>query len=163
MTSGHHAANPEHGSTDPTSDPTPDPDSDAASDPGSLKAELLELEHRGWRSLCDGTGSEVYGSLMTEDGVMVLAHGEVFDRPTVVASLRHAPPWSGYEITDERLVGLGPGSAALVYRATAYREDPGSEFTALMSSAYTRRDGTWRLALYQQTPVPPPARGAEGA
>ncbi|WP_393916544.1 hypothetical protein [Halostreptopolyspora alba] len=40
-----------------------------------MQEEPLELEHRGWRPLCDGTGADFYGSLMTEDGVMVLAHG----------------------------------------------------------------------------------------
>jgi len=118
--------------------------------------ELLELEHRGWRSLCDGTGADFYGSLMTEDGVMVLAHGQIFDRPTVVASLADAPPWSGYEISDERLIGLGPDSAALAYRARAHRGigESAVTFTALMSSVYTRRHGAWQLAVYQQTPVP---------
>ncbi|GAA4897717.1 nuclear transport factor 2 family protein [Streptomonospora salina] len=124
--------------------------------PDSLKAELLELEHRGWRSLCDGTGSDFYGSLMTEDGVMVLAHGEVFDRAAVVASLSGAPTWDGYEITGERVAGLGPDTAALVYRARAHRGGADAVFTALMSSVYTRRDGAWRLVLYQQTPVPHP-------
>ncbi len=37
--------------------------------------ELLTLERRGWDSLCDGTGGEFYGGPMTDDGVMVLAHG----------------------------------------------------------------------------------------
>ncbi|MDT0304207.1 nuclear transport factor 2 family protein [Streptomonospora wellingtoniae] len=151
MMSGHDAANDEHGSASPPPGPNP------PRDPDALKAELLDLEHQGWRSLCDGTGSDFYGALMTEDGVMVLAHGEAFDRPTVVASLKHAPPWSGYAITDERLVVLGPDSAALIYRARAYRDGAESAFTALMASCYTRRDGAWRLALYQQTPIPPPA------
>ncbi|KII00502.1 hypothetical protein LP52_01400 [Streptomonospora alba] len=119
-----------------------------------LQGELLELEHRGWRSLCDGTGADFYGSLMTADGLMVLAHGQAFDRATVVASLNEAPTWSGYEIDDVRLVAVGPDEAALVYRARAHRGSADSEFVALMSSVYTRRDGAWRLALYQQTPVP---------
>ncbi|MFD0775282.1 DUF4440 domain-containing protein [Streptomonospora algeriensis] len=125
-----------------------------------LYAELLELEHRGWRSLCEGTGADFYGSLMTEDGVMVLAHGQVFDRAAVIASLNDAPTWDGYEIDEVRLVPVGPGDAALVYRARAHRGSAESAFAALMSSVYTRRDGAWRLALYQQTPVPPPASGS---
>ncbi|WP_460999013.1 nuclear transport factor 2 family protein [Streptomonospora sediminis] len=118
--------------------------------------ELLELEHRGWRSLCDGSGADFYGEIMAEDGVMVLAHGRVLDRAAVAASLQDAPPWSGYQISDERIIGLGPGDAVLVYRARAHRGSADTAFTALMSSVYTRRGGTWRLALYQQTPVPPP-------
>jgi hypothetical protein len=116
--------------------------------------ELLDLEHEGWRSLCDSTGGTFYGSIMTADGVMVLAHGQVFDRTAVVASLNDAPPWRAYEITDERLVQLGDRDAALVYRGRAYRDGEEPAFEALMSSVYTRVDGAWRLALYQQTPVP---------
>ena len=116
--------------------------------------ELLDLEHQGWKSLCDSTGADFYGSVMTDDGVMVLAHGEVLDRAAVVASLNDAPPWRTYEISDERLVPVGDGDAILVYTGRAYRDDEQPAFVALMSSVYTREGDAWRLALYQQTPVP---------
>jgi len=116
--------------------------------------ELLELEHRGWQSLCDGTGADFYGRIMTGEGVMVLAHGQVFDRQQVIDSLNEAPPWRVYEITDERLITLSDDHAILVYTGRAYRDADEPAFVALMSSVYTRQDGTWRLALYQQTPVP---------
>lgn len=116
--------------------------------------ELLDLEHRGWRSLCDGTGADFYGSVMTDDGVMVLAHGQVLNREAVVASLADAPPWRTYEIVDERLVPLGERGAILVYTGRAYRDGEQPAFVALMSSVYTRAGDVWKLALYQQTPVP---------
>jgi hypothetical protein len=115
--------------------------------------ELLTLERRGWDSLCDGTGGEFYGGLMTDDGVMVLAHGFALPRDAVVASLGDAPPWAGYEIRDPRLVALGDDATALVYTGQAWR-DGEPVFEALMSSVYVRRDEGWRLALYQQTPIP---------
>lgn len=117
-------------------------------------SELLRLENAGWKSLCDGTGGDFYGSIMTEDGVMVLADGSVLDRDAVVASLDDAPAWAAYEITDERLVDLGADGAAFVYRGRGFRASGGPPFDALMSSVYVRRDGRWRLALYQQTPIP---------
>lgn len=116
--------------------------------------ELLDLEHQGWTSLCDSTGADFYGRIMTRDGVMVLAHGQVFDRQAVIDSLNRAPPWRSYEIADERLVALGEDHAILVYTGRAYRGDDEPAFVALMASVYTRRDGAWRLALYQQTPLP---------
>ncbi|GAA4700482.1 hypothetical protein APR04_000088 [Promicromonospora umidemergens] len=116
--------------------------------------ELLDLEHQGWKSLCDSTGADFYGSVMTEDGVMVLANGVVLDRPAVVASLGAAPPWRTYRISDERLIRLGDRDAILVYTGRAYRDGAEPAFVALMSSVYTRQDDAWRLALYQQTPVP---------
>ncbi|MDO5052548.1 MAG: nuclear transport factor 2 family protein [Pseudoclavibacter sp.] len=115
--------------------------------------EVLELEHRGWAALCRGDGGGFYGRLMAPDAVMVLAHGFVLDREAVVASLDGAPPWERYEITGERAVPLGPDAVALVYTARAWRGE--SCFQALMSSSYRRDEhGAWRLALYQQTPLP---------
>jgi hypothetical protein len=114
--------------------------------------DLEALERAGWDALCAGTGGQFYGSLMTPDAVMVLAHGAVLDRDQVVASLDEAPPWTAYRLSDARAVTLGPDAAALVYRGEASR--PGQDFAALMTSCYVRRDGDWRLAVYQQTPIP---------
>ncbi|WP_137772211.1 MULTISPECIES: nuclear transport factor 2 family protein [unclassified Microbacterium] len=116
--------------------------------------ELLDLEHQGWKSLCDSTGADFYGQIMSSDGVMILAHGQVFDRKAVIDSLNEAPPWRTYDITDEQLIALSEDHAILVYTGRAYRDEDEPAFVALMSSVYTRQDGTWRLALYQQTPVP---------
>ena len=110
--------------------------------------DLERLERAGWDALCAGTGSDFYGTLMTADGVMVLAHGMVLDRDDVVASLGEAPPWASYSLSELRVVPLGDDASALVYRADAAR--PGTEFSALMTSVYVRRDGEWRLAVYQQ-------------
>lgn len=120
----------------------------------SLKTTLVQLEAQGWDSLCDGTGGQFYGELMTQDAVMVLANGMVMDRAAVIESLEHAPPWSGYEIGDERVIRTGPDSAILVYLGRASRDGDASSFVAIMSSAYRLQDGEWRLCLYQQTPVP---------
>lgn len=117
-------------------------------------AELLELEHQGWSTLCDGSGAEFYGRLMTPEALMVLAHGLALDRQAVVASLNEAPPWQSYDISNERLVEVDEHTAVLVYTARASRGSD-DQFHALMSTVYTRRDGQWWLALYQQTPVPP--------
>lgn len=116
--------------------------------------DLLELEHQGWEALCRGTGADFYGQLMTDDAVMVLAHGVAMDRAAVIASLDDAPTWDGYEIAEERVIEVAEDCAILVYSGRARRGDE-PEFHALMSSVYTRGEsGRWRLALYQQTVVP---------
>ena len=115
--------------------------------------ELLALERAGWRSLCESTGDDFYGRLMTDDGLMVLVDGSVLDRAAVVASLGHAPPWATFEIREPRIVTLGAELAVLVYTGAARRD--GADFVARMSSAYVRVDGAWRLALYQQTLAAP--------
>lgn len=118
-----------------------------------LHEALLELEREGWNSLCESTGDEFYGRTMSDDAVMVLAHGEVMDRSMAVAALSQAPPWKMYDISQSRVVETGPDSAALVYLGTAYRQEDEPAFIALMSSVYVRQHGEWRLALYQQTPI----------
>ena len=118
-----------------------------------MRDELEHLEREGWHSLCTGTGSEFYGRVMTEDGLMVLANGQVMTRKEIVAALREAPPWASYDIADLRRVPMGPDATALVYVGTAHR-DEGAPVVAAMTSTYTRVDGQWRLALYTQTPVP---------
>ncbi len=119
-----------------------------------MKKTLLDLETRGWESLCHGTGGDFYGGLMTDDAVMVLANGMVMDRIAVVESLGQAPPWSSYEISNERVIRNGSDSACLVYVGTARRDGEQPAFVAVMSSVYRRQDDGWRLSLYQQTPIP---------
>ncbi|WJL94959.1 DUF4440 domain-containing protein [Microbacterium sp. ET2] len=114
--------------------------------------ELLDWERRGWESLCDGTSAHFYGELMTDDAVMVLATGAVMDRSQVRDALAASPTWDSFEIADERLVEVGPGAAALVYRGTA-RRGMTEPFVAAMTSVYTCIDGEVRLKLYQQTPA----------
>lgn len=120
----------------------------------ALKLEsLLDMERRGWDSLTDRRGGDFYGRLMTPDAVMVLVNGMVLDRDGVVQSLNDSPPWSSYELSDERVVGVGAEAAALVYTASARRDDEPEAFVALMSSVYRVVDGELRLALYQQTTI----------
>jgi hypothetical protein len=119
----------------------------------TLLDELLDLEHAGWRSLCDATGGEFYGRTMTDDARMVLVDGSVLDRAGVAASLSDAPPWASYEIAEPYVVRLGDDAASLVYTGVARREQ-GDDFVARMASTYVRAGGGWRLALYQQTPLP---------
>jgi len=116
--------------------------------------ELLELERAGWRSLCDSTGAEFYRATMTDDAVMVLANGQVMTRDEVVAALAQAPPWASFDLSDVRVVSMGEDAAALVYVGTARRDGDDEPFVGAMSSVYVRRDATWKLALYQQTPIP---------
>ncbi len=112
--------------------------------------ELLELEHAGWRSLCDSSGGAFYGHLMADDGRMVLANGVVMSRSEVIESLEHAPPWSGYAIDDPVTTTLSDDVAVLIYTGTGHRDD-GDDFTGVMSSVYVRRESGWKLAHYQQT------------
>lgn len=116
--------------------------------------DALETEQRGWDALCDGTGADVYGQLMTPDGVMVLASGDVMDRDTVVAALRQAPTWRRYEIREPRLIPAGRDAMVLVYVGAAWRDGDEPAFVGPMASVYVRTPDGLRLACYQQTAQP---------
>ena len=47
---------------------------------------------------------------------------------------------------------LGEDSSSVVYTGTGHRGDDESPFVGVMTSVYVRRDGGWKLAVYQQTP-----------
>lgn len=113
-------------------------------------ATLTGLERQGWDALCTQAGSTFYGSLMTDDAIMVLVNGFTMDKDAVVASLDNAPAWDNYTISDERIVRVGADAAALVYRATAHREGE-APFEAIMTSVYVTSTEGPRLALYTQT------------
>ncbi|QWC85754.1 nuclear transport factor 2 family protein [Nocardioidaceae bacterium] len=119
-----------------------------------LWEQISDLEHRGWRALCGGSGGHFYADLMTEDGLMVLAGGRVMDREEVRGSLGEVSHWDTFEISEEKLVTPGADVAVLVYLGVGHRGE--ETFTARMSSTYVRTSpagaGPWRLALYTQTP-----------
>lgn len=125
------------------------PDVDAG--PTGLLRELEAVERAGWDALCTGDGARFDADLRTDDGVMVLAHGQAMGRAAVVESLPGGPAWDRYELTDLTVVPAGPDAATLVYRAAAHRTGA-PPFTALMTSTYARLDDRWRLTVYTQTP-----------
>ena len=114
--------------------------------------ELEGLERRGWEALSGPDGAAFYADLMADDGVMVFP-GMVLDRHRTLRAIAAEPPWSEFDLSDLRVIEAGPDSGVVVYRANARRAGE-APYHALMSTAYVRRDGRWRLVLHQQTPFP---------
>jgi hypothetical protein len=107
--------------------------------------ELLKIE----RELGGGTG-DTYRKHLTEDAVVVVP-GAAITREQTALAIDATPGWDEFEITDERVVPLTGDSAILTYRWSSRRGE--ETYEALMSSVYVKRDGEWKLALHQQTPV----------
>ena len=76
----------------------------------------------------------------------------VLTRADTIAAIESAPPWTTYDIQDPRVIALTPDSGIVVYRVIAQRagQDP---YSAMISSTFVRRDGSWKLAFHQQTPT----------
>lgn len=109
------------------------------------------LERAGWQSLCDSTGGQFYGDLMTEDALMVLVGGMILTREEVVDSLSDAPAWSRFEIVEPRFITVSADVVTLVYTGKSWRDEDTVPFMAAMSSTYVLSDDGWKLTLYQQT------------
>ena len=114
-----------------------------------LRAELEDLECRGWEALSGAGGATFYETVMADDGVMVFP-GMVMDRATSLETIRSVMPWSRFDLHDVSVVG-DSHIGLITYRATAKRGDA-PEYEAMMSSVYVRRNGEWRLLLHQQSP-----------
>jgi hypothetical protein len=109
--------------------------------------ELLKIE----RELGGGNG-DTYRKHLTDDAVVVVP-GAAIDREQTAFAIDATPGWDEFEIEDERVVPLTDDSAILTYRWSSRRGD--ETYQALMSSVYVKRDGEWKLALHQQTPITP--------
>jgi hypothetical protein len=114
--------------------------------------EPWELERAGWKALAAGgeAATRFYDAVLAGEVVFVFPGGmRIDDRDAVLASMGGAP-WDAYELTDERIVVLGPESQVVTYVANGRRGTV--EYRALVTSAYANVAGRWRLVLHQQTP-----------
>lgn len=114
--------------------------------------ELLDALLRVDEALAQGTGDD-YRRALTDDAVVALPGMGLLDREGCAAALdaSDATGWDRIEMHDPRLVALGDDAAAVAYRFDGTRGD--FRYAALMTSAYVRRDGEWKLAVHQQTPL----------
>jgi hypothetical protein len=109
--------------------------------------ELLAIE----RELGGGTG-DTYRRHLTDDAVVVVP-GAAITREQCAFAIDATPGWDEFDIEDPRTVELTPDSVVLTYRWSSRRGD--ETYQALMSTVYVKRDGDWKVALHQQTPVTP--------
>ena len=117
--------------------------------------ELVELERSAWQALTTSgeAAAAFYDDVLAADVLMLLPGPMVIDdRAAVVDSMR-GEPWRSFELSNERVLELDSRSAVLAYEVHAQRGD--MDYRALLNSTYVRddEDGSWKLALHQQTPV----------
>jgi uncharacterized protein (TIGR02246 family) len=112
---------------------------------------LLALEERAWRASGDRAWYEDY---LADDVVMLFpSPAELMERDEILDAVEGARPWATVEIEDRHVLRLDTGAVALAYRATAAREGDEAPYMTAATSIYVERDGRWRLALHQQTPL----------
>ncbi|MGB3483657.1 MAG: DUF4440 domain-containing protein [Mycobacterium sp.] len=115
---------------------------------------LVTLEHRGWQSLCDGTGGEFCRNVLADDVLIELGNGTVMDKVALAQTLAKPlamPPWSSYQITGAHLVSVGAKAAALEYIGTGYPDTGNPTFVGTLCSMYRRSEDGWKLVLCRHT------------
>ena len=114
--------------------------------------ELVELEERGWQALAtEGAAGQFYAEVLDQEVLMLLPGGlTIADRDAALGAMS-GPPWSEYLI-EKPIARLLTRDAGFVAYGVRARRGDAPPYSALVSSAYVRRDGSWRLAFHQQTP-----------
>jgi hypothetical protein len=112
----------------------------------SLRDDLYDLE----RKLGDGNG-DTYREHLADDAVVVVP-GQALSKEETAQAMDASPGWDELSFDDERFVQLGDDTALLSYRFSGRRGED-FRYTALMGSLYVRRDGSWKMAFHQQTPL----------
>jgi hypothetical protein len=118
----------------------------------SLAEELLNLEHKQFKALAGAAEAVAfYSDHLTEDGVLAGPYG-ILDRETTIQMVPKSAVLTDYDIKSPRLIQLTESSAVIVYQMTQHRQgmDP---YDANICTVYVRRDGEWRMAYHQQTPL----------
>jgi hypothetical protein len=117
-----------------------------------LAQQLLEVERRLWKNDVD-----LYRDNLVEDALLVFPETGVIDRSFALDAIRienaAGSRWADVTFEDVRALPLVPDAAVLTYRVTARWAHESTELTALASSVYVRRNGGWKVALHQQSPV----------
>lgn len=106
-----------------------------------------ELERRFWLE-----GADFYREHLADEFLMLFPGVGVMLRSEAIQGIEGGQRWTEVRIQDQHSLELGPESRLICYEAKARRED-GEEYSALVSSVYMRRDGSWKLTFHQQSPV----------
>jgi hypothetical protein len=114
-----------------------------------VRRELIEIEQLFWRAAGD---RDLYAKHLAADAIHVFPGWGVASREAVLSGVAEADPWKTFTIEHPEVIMLSDRSAALVYQTSAERET-GSPYEAAITSVYRRRDGSWELAVHQQTPL----------
>ncbi|WNZ23271.1 nuclear transport factor 2 family protein [Leptolyngbya sp. NK1-12] len=115
---------------------------------------LIDLETQGWHALSTGgeASKQFYSSVLRDDAVMLFPGGIRLDGKENILQSLAAQPWKSFQIEAPQVISLSETVGVLVYQVTAQREGS-NPYGALITSTYVLSDGTWKLALHQQTLV----------
>ncbi len=117
-----------------------------------LVDELLAVERQLWKN-----DAERYGHHLIDEALLVFPETGVIGRQVALDAIRQENAegrrWAEVDIGDVHALELGRDAAVLTYRVAARWEHEAARYTSLASSVFVQRNGEWKLALHQQTPL----------
>jgi hypothetical protein len=117
-----------------------------------LEKRLIDVEKQLWKN---DSGS--YQHHLTDEALLVFPETGVITKAiaidAILAENVEGRRWAEVKFDEVRSLRIGEDVALLTYRVAARWEHEESKISALASSVYVKRDGVWKLAFHQQTPV----------
>lgn len=102
------------------------------------------------RELAGGDG-DTYRRLLTDDAVVIVP-GTRLSKEECAAAVDASLGWDAITFAQRQVISIDDATALVTYRFDGTRGD--IRYSALAASLYVRREGAWRMALHQQTPLP---------
>ncbi len=117
-----------------------------------LQEHLLRTERELWTN-----NAVLYQDTLVPEALLVFPETGVITRDAAVEAIRQENAegrrWAEVHMQQVRTLVLSDEAVLITYRVAARWEHEQAQIEALASSAYVRRDGGWKLAFHQQTPL----------
>jgi hypothetical protein len=119
----------------------------------SIKDDLLTIERGFWSADAGFYEQNLDDVCVTAFATMAGA----FRKQDIAAMIKDTDRWRDLSMNVRGFLEPVPGFAILTYDAKATRKT-GDPYAAVVSSGYVMRNGAWKMAFHQQTPVDAGAR-----
>ena len=114
----------------------------------ALEQDLMQLEKGFWTE-----GGDYYREHVDEDCLVAFeGMAGVHSNEEIAGMNPGAGNWTGAKLEEKGLIELSDESLILTYEVSATKKD-GATHRALCSTGYVKRDGEWKMAFHQQTPL----------
>jgi hypothetical protein len=114
----------------------------------ALEQDLMKLEKGFWTE-----GGDYYRDHLDDECLVVFTDMAGMQTNEEIARMNPgAGNWVNVKIDEKGFVELSDDAALLTYEAQAQRKN-GEPYKALVTTGYVKRDGEWKMAFHQQTPL----------
>ena len=118
----------------------------------SIQDDLLEVERQLWKN-----DPVLYRENYTDDALITFPETGIIDIGFAVEAIRQENEagryWAEVAFEDVQTLHVTDEVMLLLYRAVARWADEARPLTSLATTVYVQRDGRWKAAHHQQSPL----------